>query len=102
MVNYLARRVNSTPYVQLIQWEMWRHGEDRVLAAYAAHPPDYIVVISRYLFEYEFPHQGERFLAWILEHYRPLEYLEGPPFWFEDAVTLQFLQYRPDLPRRPG
>lgn len=52
MVNYLARRPNSTPYVVANPHELQVAGEARVTAAFAARLPDYVLLMHRHTSEF--------------------------------------------------
>jgi Dolichyl-phosphate-mannose-protein mannosyltransferase len=78
MLNYLARRKNPSPYVNLMPPEMFSIGEDRVLAALRAHPPGIIVFVRKDMAEdgfiltegrYEY---GQRVVAWVEANYGEL------------------------------
>ena len=75
MINYLARRPNPTPYVNLMPPEVLMFGEERILRAYQERPPDYIVIVQRsdpgdYGYK-SFAHDyGRRIYAWIESNYK--------------------------------
>ncbi len=82
MINYLSRRQTATPYVNFNPPDLLLFGEDRMLAAMNATPPDYIFLVHKDTSEF-----GERFFgrdygrklfAWIEENYReqPLPMLD--------------------------
>ncbi len=76
MLNYLTRRPNPTPYASLPPPEYLAHGEAKILAAYQAHPPDYIALVHRQSAEFGFgffgqdPAYGARIMAWIRQNYQ--------------------------------
>lgn len=76
MINYLARRVNPTPYLSFLPPELQMFGEGAMLAALEAHPPDFIVWAPRDLSEYGYTDFGqgyaERLANWKDAHYAPL------------------------------
>ena len=79
MLNVLTRRPNPTPYPP----ELQAYGADRVLAAYRASPPDYVLVIERdalvYGFErFDHPDWGGPLMDWLREGYELLEEVPGP------------------------
>ncbi len=47
MINYLTKRVNSTPYVIFMPSDLIMFDESRVIAAFAAHPPNYVVLVHK-------------------------------------------------------
>jgi len=74
LVNYLARRLNPTPYVSFMPAEVAIAGEDTMLAALEQARPDYLLVVWRRLTEYG--HQpygvgefGQGILAWLDREY---------------------------------
>ena len=82
MVNYLARRQNPTPYVTLMPTELAIFGEQRVLAAYQAHPPDWIAMVhvdtSEHGYRYFGADYGRAIGSWIEQSYRPLFVINHP------------------------
>lgn len=75
MVNYLARRVNPTPYTTFMMTEMLAFGEDAMLAGFQRHPPDFIALIPRNTEEFGVglfgtdPRYGLRIMQWINAEY---------------------------------
>jgi len=83
MINYLARRVNPTPYINFMPPELMVFGEERMLAAFQARPPDYVVLVHKDTSEY-----GPRFFGrdygrtlyeWIRENYHPISRIGAQP-----------------------
>jgi len=84
MVNYLARRPSPTRFVSFMPLETALYGEDAMLAALEAHPPDAVLLLHRNTAEYGArffgTDYGTRLMAWVRERYRSV-WLEGePPF----------------------
>lgn len=52
ILNYLARRANPTPYINFMPIELALYGEDAIVAALEADPPDYIVLAHKNTQEY--------------------------------------------------
>lgn len=77
MINYLARRVNPTPYINFFPPEMIMFGERNMVEAFAAHPPDYLVWVPGNAHVYGFASFGDgygRDLAlWIVGNYEAVE-----------------------------
>ncbi|MGD0464925.1 MAG: hypothetical protein ABSB74_20765 [Tepidisphaeraceae bacterium] len=82
MINYLSRRQTAAPYVNYNPPDLLLFGEDRMLDALEANPPDYIFLVHKDTDEF-----GERFFgidygqrlyAWIAGNYReqPLPMLD--------------------------
>jgi len=83
MLNYLARRATSVPYVNFIPPELAIFGEGRMAAALQDHPPDYVLIVTRLTREYgpTFFGQdyGERLYEWISANYTPIRTIGGNP-----------------------
>ena len=85
MLNYMARRVNPTPYLSFFPPEMAVWGEDNVLAALEAHPPDFILATERTATEYDSSRFGERpefganIMRWVNANYVPMEAVKQQP-----------------------
>jgi len=76
MFNYLARRVNPTGIVNFMPPELIVFGEDRILAAFTANPPDFIAMTHKDTQEYGVDFFGRGYgralHAWIVRNYRRL------------------------------
>lgn len=78
MINYLTRRVNPTPYINITVPEMLIFGEDTMLDAFRKHSPDYFVIVHKDTSEYgvgyfgQDPGYGKRIMHWINEYYSPV------------------------------
>ena len=75
MINYLARRVNPTGYINLMPPEVVMFGQRRILDAFERHPPDYVVLVlgsdpGDYGFKSFAIDYGREVHASILDHYR--------------------------------
>lgn len=83
MLNYLSRKVNSTPYINFMPPELIIFGEERILDSFRASPPDYIALVDRNTTEYGFPFfgqdYGERLFSWIQDNYDPVRLVGSPP-----------------------
>jgi hypothetical protein len=82
-LNFLSRRVNPTGYTVLMPPELSMFGEERILAAYQANPPDYIFLVHDKDRDYGAGQfgaagNGESILAWITEQYRSVAVIEPP------------------------
>jgi hypothetical protein len=79
MLNYLMRRINPTPYTNLMPPEMIMFGEENILRAYQDHPPDYIILAHKSTSEYGVPFfgkdYGQRLFGWVIQNY----HAQGPP-----------------------
>ena len=83
MLNFLAGRVNPTPYVNFMPPELIIFGEERMLAAFRAHPPDYVVLVGKSTAEYGYRFfgrdYGRNIYAWVQANYRELKLIGAPP-----------------------
>jgi hypothetical protein len=83
MVNYLCRRINPTPYVAFMPSELIMFGEDKMLASFKEHPPDYIALVHKDTSEYGFPFfgkdYGQRLFEWIKNNYNLIIQIGAPP-----------------------
>jgi hypothetical protein len=78
ILNYLSRRVNPTPYIQISLTEILLYGESTILKAIERDPPDYIAVVhvesgefgvSYFGVDFRF---GARIMKWVRENYTDL------------------------------
>jgi hypothetical protein len=84
MLNYLSRRVDPSPYAELMPTEVDYYGEDRVLASFAAHPPDYVALVHKDTSEYG-PRffgrdYGQKIYTWVRAHYQEVALAGARPF----------------------
>ena len=83
MINFLARRPNPTPYFVFVPLEVALYGEERIIAAFAANPPDYVMLVHRDTSEYGVQYFGrdyaQRLYEWIRTNYRPVAEIGAPP-----------------------
>ena len=82
LLNYLCRRESSVPYVNFLPLETALYGEETILEALQAHPPDWIAFTNRKTDEYELDwftvHYGREIGGWILRNYMPVRTIGGP------------------------
>jgi hypothetical protein len=75
MINYLARRVVPTPYVNFNPPDLLLFGEDHMLAALRRRPPDDILIVHKQTSEFGVPFfgrdYGQSIYQWITGNYRP-------------------------------
>jgi len=92
-LNYLARRRNPTPYVNFMPPELLLFGEDEIIAALEADPPDGIVLMHKDASEYGAPlfgtHYGRKIARWVATRYEQvrrrqvcLDRIRRSPYWF--------------------
>ncbi len=84
MVNYLARRASPIPYLNFMPPEVLAAGEDRILAAFVAHPPDFVVVdtssVDRGSFTMDHSYSyGRKTLDWVRANYQPAVLVGAAP-----------------------
>lgn len=84
LLNYLARRVSPTAYVSFLPPELSATGAASVLAAFNAHPPDFVVLVHRDMPEYRVSlfggaDFGKEILDWVRAHYVPVATIGDPP-----------------------
>lgn len=84
MLNYLARRVNPTPYINFMPPEMSLYGSDRIVQAFRENSPDYLVFVHKRTGLYGVPFFGRDYgralYGWALANYRAIETFGEPPF----------------------
>lgn len=75
MINYLARRAVSTPFVNFNPPDLLLFGEDRMLDGLRRRPADFILIVHKQTSEFgvRFFGQdyGQSIYRWIMTHYRP-------------------------------
>jgi hypothetical protein len=83
MINYLLRRRTPARYINYMPPELLMFGEERILADFAARPPEWIVLAHKPTAEYGLPFFGQDYgrelFAWIREHYAVAAAFGGPP-----------------------
>jgi MFS family permease len=101
MINYLARLRNPIPQFFFYDGVTADGGEDRIVKDLAAHPPYWVVIISRDLGEYgidrygEQPGEGREILSWVKESYKRVAAIGGDPLDYREhgAVILRKYHY---------
>lgn len=82
IINYLARRGSSTPYLNFIPTDLTIF-EAQVLPAFRANPPDYTVLVQRNTSDYGARSfggdYGQECMRWIQDNYRPIWRHVVPP-----------------------
>jgi hypothetical protein len=88
MINYLTRRANPTPYINILPPELIMFGEDNMVAAFDAHPPDFILLARHYKSDFVFPGfgqtYGQRLYAWVMRNYQRVATHDVPPAHEQD------------------
>jgi len=98
MINYLSRRSNPTPYVNLMPPELLMFGEDQVVRVFENSPPDFVLLCHKDTTEYGAPlfgrDYGENFAAWINENYYPEVLIGNRPLQYPDRFGILLLRRR--------
>lgn len=85
MFNYLARRVNPTPCLFWDPNSIGVYGQATMVAAFEAHPPDYIFLVQRDSSEFgkgyfgSSPDFGLELMQWVQKNYQPLVLIGHEP-----------------------
>ena len=99
MLNYLTRRVNPLPYMSLPPFIVSTEGEERILATFEAHPPDYIALAHKDTSEEGYRFFGrdyaQKLFAWIADHYRAIRVVGAMPLRNHQFGILLFRRNRP-------
>ncbi len=84
MLNYLARRKTSTPYINYMPPELEMYGEQAIVAAFRESPPDVIVLMHKRAGLYGTPFFGRDYgralYGFATANYRTVETWGGVPF----------------------
>ncbi len=92
ILNFLSRRPNPTPYVIGNPADVTIFGEDRMLEAYRARPPDYVVLVhcdtSIYGYKFFGRDYAEQLAAWIASNYETVGRAGAMPFSSEEFGIL--------------
>jgi hypothetical protein len=98
MLNYLARRVNPTGHINFMPPELIIFGEDRILEALRASPPDYVALTHKDTREYGLDFfgrgYGRKLLAWVNHNYRPVALFGEPPLRDGTEFGIRLMQRR--------
>ncbi|MCC7408605.1 MAG: hypothetical protein IT442_11075, partial [Phycisphaeraceae bacterium] len=102
MLNYLARRINPTPYISFMPPEVILFGEDDMIMALHETPPDYLLITHKPTAEYGLPYFGRDYAMklglWINENYERAARYGDPPLMRGSTFGIDV--YR--LKRPPG
>jgi hypothetical protein len=83
-LNFLLRFRNPTTHINFMPPELVLFGEDEILAALEADPPDGIVLMHKDTTEYGAPlfgtHYGRKIMRWVTRHYEQVRLIGNPPF----------------------
>jgi hypothetical protein len=105
MINYLVRMPNPVPpYIFFSSATIGDLGE-RVVRDLDLHPPDWVVIISRDLREYdiqrygEAPGKGEEIMRWVNANYQPAVSFGGDPLDNQTHGAIILRRKTANLPR---
>lgn len=97
-INWLARAVNPTPYVNFMPPELLLFGERRIVEAFEAAPPDFVMLVhkdtSEYGVQFFGPDYGAALARWVQEHYVAVEQYGQPPLRPGTVFGIQLLRRR--------
>jgi hypothetical protein len=83
MINFLSRRENPTPYLFFMPFDLAIFNEGQMVAAFRAHPPDYIVLAHKDTTEYGVRffgvHYGRQLRAWMDQNYKQVHRVGAQP-----------------------
>ena len=101
MLNFLLRRRNPSPYVNFMPPEVMIFGEERILAAFEASPPDAVLLVHRDTGEYGArffgTDYGQQLMAFVRRNYETAMRSGGPPLRPGTRFGVEVL-----VPRRPA
>lgn len=96
MLNYLAGSLNPTPYVNFMPPELMLFGEERIVAAFDAAPPDWILLVHKDTSEYGFPlfgpDYGTKLATWVQTRYTSVRQFGQPPLTPGTVFGIQLLK----------
>jgi hypothetical protein len=96
IANYLARRVNPSPYSQFTPPNLIMYGEETMLASLKDHPPDYIGLVHIRNVEYGAPFFGKDYALsiarWVQQNYHEVDLIGGPPFEESTSFGIRLMQ----------
>lgn len=98
MINYLARRFNATPIVNLMPPEViMLNGEKNILKMLEEEPPNYVILIHKDTSEYGYKYFGKDFgrqiLEWIKLAYEPVLLYGSLPF-HDERFGVMIMKYK--------
>ena len=95
MLNYLSRRANSVPYIDLVPTEYFFWGEDRIKRSFREHPPDFIALVqidsSEFGYRFFGKDYGRELLNWIESNYKEVVLAGARPF-IDDQFGILLLE----------
>ena len=99
MLNYLARRVTPTPYVNFMPPEFSMYGSDVIVEAFRASPPDVVLFVHKNAGLYGTPFFGRDYgralYGWVLANYDAVETFGDTPFDPDTRFGITVLERNP-------
>lgn len=96
MLNYLAGSANPTPYVNFMPPELLLFGEDRIVEAFQAAPPDWVFLVHKDTSEYGYPlfgpDYGTRLATWVQANYTSVRQFGQPPLTPGTVFGIQLMK----------
>jgi hypothetical protein len=96
IANYLARRVNPSPYHQFTPPNLIMYGEDKMLGTLEQRPPDYIALVHIKNVEYGAPFFGKDYAQgiarWVEQNYHEVHLIGDRPFEETTAFGIRLMQ----------
>src|SRR5262249_49545208 len=90
MLNYLSRRMTTSPYLNFMMGEMIVFGEKRIVDDLKVTPSDYVILVDNDSSEFGVgpfgtdPRYGQQIMDWVNEHYTPISLIGGEPLQRRD------------------
>ena len=84
-LNYLSRRVNPTPCLDLTPHPLAVFGVEQMVALFRQNPPDYIALVEWQTYEFDGRYfgassgYGGEVMTWVQENYRPVALFGSEP-----------------------
>ena len=98
MLNWLTRRTNPTPYINFMPPELLLFGEQHIVEAFDAAPPDWVLLVHKDTTEYGYPlfgpDYGRSLAEWISTRYEPVQQFGQPPLEPGTAFGILLLRRR--------
>ncbi len=97
MINYLSRRPNPTPYINLMPVEVTVFGEATILRTFQAQPPEFIILVDKDTTEYGVgpfgvdPTYGKLITDWVKSRYETVWQTQGRSL-AQSAFTINILK----------
>ncbi len=96
-LDYLARLASPTRYINFMPPELLLWGEEAILAALEASPPDLVAIVHKDTSEYGYPRfgrdYGARLFAWVHARYQEVALFGDPPL-VDDRFGIALLELR--------